>query len=106
MARNHDGTIKKILRLIKPYLHYLALSLVFAVISVALTLYAPILTGNAIDYIIGTNQVDFDSIFYILKILAAVIFITSVAQWLMNLCNNTITYRVVKDVRTRAFAQL
>lgn len=70
MARNHDGTVRKILRLIKPYLHYLVLSLVFAVISVALTLYAPILTGNAIDYIIGTNQVDFDSIFYILKILA------------------------------------
>lgn len=106
MPDRKDGTTKKILFLIKPYFHYLMLSLIFAVVSVALTLYAPILTGNAIDYILGKEQVDFDAVFYILRTLAAVIFLTSIAQWLMNLCNNTITYRVVKDVRTRAFAQL
>ena len=106
MTQKKSSTIKKIGAFIKPYGFYLALSLFFAVISVALTLYAPILTGNAIDHIIGEKQVDFISILYILKVLAAVVFLTSVGQWMMNLCNNIITYRVVKDVRTRAFAQL
>lgn len=106
MPGESDKTSKKILYLIKPYLHYLMLSLVFAMMSVALTLYAPILIGNAIDNILGRGKVDYASVLYILKVLTAVIFLTSLAQWLMNLCNNTITFRVVKDVRTRAFAQL
>lgn len=106
MTEKKNSTTKKIGGLIKPYGFYLVLSLIFAVISVALTLYAPILTGNAIDHIIGKKQVDFVSVLYILKVLAAVVFLTSAAQWMMNLCNNMITYRVVKDVRTRAFAQL
>lgn len=106
MSDRKNTTLKKILFLIKPYMHYMVLSLVFAVISVLLTLYAPILIGDAIDYIIGKGQVDFEAVFYLLKVLAAVIFITSLAQWMMNLCNNILTYRVVKDVRTRAFSQL
>lgn len=106
MLDRKNTTLKKILFLIKPYMHYMVLSLVFAVISVLLTLYAPILIGDAIDYIIGKGQVDFEAVFYLLKVLAAVIFITSLAQWMMNLCNNILTYRVVKDVRTRAFSQL
>lgn len=106
MSGKKDKTTKKIVYLIKPYLHYLILSLVFAMISVALTLYAPILIGNAIDNIVGRGKVDYVSVLYILKVLTAVIFLTSLSQWLMNLCNNTITFRVVKDVRTRAFAQL
>lgn len=106
MSDRKNTTLKKILFLIKPYMHYMMLSLVFAVISVLLTLYAPILIGDAIDYIIGKGQVDFEAVFYLLKVLAAVIFITSLAQWMMNLCNNILTYRVVKDVRTRAFSQL
>lgn len=100
------STIRQVLGLIRPYLHYLILSLIFSVISVALTLYAPILTGNAIDYIIKEGQVDFDAIFQILIQLAIIIVITSIAQWLMNLCNNVITYRVVRDVRTKAFSHL
>ncbi|PWJ49532.1 ABC transporter ATP-binding protein [Faecalicatena contorta] len=106
MSGKKNTTLKKILLLIKPYMHYMVLSLVFAVISVLLTLYAPILIGDAIDYIIGKGQVDFEAVFYLLKVLATVIFITSLAQWLMNLCNNILTYRVVKAVRTRAFSQL
>lgn len=100
------STIRQVLGLIRPYLHYLILSLIFSVVSVALTLYAPILTGDAIDYIIKEGQVDFDAILQILIQLAIIIVITSIAQWLMNLCNNVITYRVVRDVRTRAFSHL
>lgn len=106
MSGRKNTTLKNILLLIKPYMHYMVLSLVFAVISVLLTLYAPILIGDAIDYIIGRGQVDFEAVYYLLKVLATVIFITSLAQWLMNLCNNILTYRVVKAVRTRAFSQL
>ena len=97
---------RKMFKLMKPYLHYLLISLVFAVISVALTLYAPLLTGNAIDYVVGKGAVDFDGVLYILKVLAIVILITSIAQWFMNLCNQTITYRVVKEIRIRAFDKL
>ena len=103
--KNHD-TMKKVLQLIRPYMHYLILSLIFAAISVALTLYAPILSGNAIDLVLSKGHVDFAGVVQILKKYAVVIILTGVAQWLMNLCNNKITYRVVKDVRIRAFAKL
>ncbi|MFR7849807.1 MAG: ABC transporter ATP-binding protein [Coprococcus phoceensis] len=89
-----------------PYLHYLILSLVFAVITVGFTLYAPILIGDAVDFIVGKGQVDFGKILQILVKLAVIIGVTSMAQWLMNLCNNQITYRVVKDVRMNAFEHL
>lgn len=98
--------MKKVMRLIRPYLHYVVLSFVFALISALLTLYAPILIGQGVDLIVGKKQVDFSGVFQILKRLAVIIGITSAAQWLMNLCNNTITYRVVKDVRKKAFTQL
>lgn len=104
--RKNDDTIKKILRLIRPYMHLLILSLLFAVITVVLTLYAPILTGNAIDHVLGKGNVQFGKILTILAKLAVVIGLTSVAQWMMNLCNNRITYRVVKDVRVKAFGKL
>lgn len=104
--RKKDGTIKKILGLIKPYMHFLLLSLVFAVISVALTLYAPILIGNAIDYVIGKESVQFGKIAEILVKLAVIVGLTGAAQWMMNLCNNKITYHVVKDVRVKAFSKL
>lgn len=98
--------MKKVMRLIRPYLHYVVLSFVFALISALLTLYAPILIGQGVDLVVGEKQVDFSGVFQILKRLAVIIGITSAAQWLMNLCNNTITYRVVKDVRKKAFTQL
>lgn len=99
-------TLRQILVLIRPYMHYLIFSLIFSVISVASSLYAPILVGNAVDYIIAKEQVQFDRILQILFQLSILIAITGVAQWLMNLCNNTITFRVVCDVRTKAFAHL
>ena len=89
-----------------PFLHFLILSLVFAVITVGFTLYAPILIGDAVDFIVGKGQVDFGKILQILVKLAVIIGVTSMAQWLMNLCNNQITYRVVKDVRMNAFEHL
>ena len=101
-----EGTWKKVLKLIKPYGQYLFFSLVFAIVSVALTLYAPILVGNAVDEIIGKGNVDFGRILEILRTLAVVIVVTALAQWMMNLCNNTITYRVVRDVRVQAFSHL
>lgn len=97
---------RKIFKLLKPYLHFVVLSLVFSAITVVLTLYAPILVGDGIDYILGPENVTFEKIGKILVQLAAITVITSLAQWLMNLCNNTITYRVVKDVREDAFAHL
>lgn len=100
------STTKKILKLIKPYMHLVMLSFVFALISAILTLYAPILIGDGVDLILAEGKVDFAGIFHILKSLAVILVITSIAQWLMNLCNNTITYRVVKDVRKRAFSNL
>ena len=104
--KKNKGTVGKVLKLIGPYKYLLLLSLVFAMISVALTLYAPILIGDGVDVLIGKGQVNFPEVFAILKKLAVVIVLTCVAQWLMNLCNNRITYRVVKDVRIKAFARL
>lgn len=104
--KKNKGTVGKVLKLIGPYKYLLLLSLVFAMISVALTLYAPILIGDGVDVLIGKGQINFPEVFAILKKLAVVIVLTCVAQWLMNLCNNRITYRVVKDVRTKAFARL
>lgn len=106
LEKKNQDTMKKVFKLIRPYMHYLILSLIFAAISVALTLYAPILSGNAIDLILSKGHVDFAGVFQILKKYAVVIILTGVAQWLMNLCNNKITYLVVKDVRIRAFAKL
>ncbi len=99
-------TLRQILTLIRPYMHFLIFSLIFSVISVGSSLYAPILVGDAVDYIVGEEQVMFGEIIQIIVKLAVLIAITGIAQWLMNLCNNTITYRVVRDVRTNAFTHL
>lgn len=101
-----NGTLKKVLYYIKPYMHFVVLSLLFAVITVVLTLYVPILIGNAIDLILGKERVDFAGIFRILKKTGCIVVVMGLAQWLMNLCNNQITYRVVKDVRMKAFQKL
>lgn len=104
--RKQKETMKKVLRLIKPYLHFVILSFGFALLSAILTLYAPILIGEAVDLILAEGKVEFAAIFEILKKLAWIIGITGLAQWMMNLCNNKITYRVVKDVRRQAFHHL
>lgn len=104
--KNSRATILKILKYLKPYSVLAVLSLLFAAASVVLTLYLPILIGNAIDYIIDSAHVDFESILKILMRMAVVIGLTALFQWLMNIINNRITYSVVKDIRTKAFANL
>ncbi len=98
--------LKKVLLYIKKYWFAVVLSLILATTTVVLTLYIPILTGDAVDLIIGKNQVDMAGIFSIMKKLAFVMVITAVAQWIMNTCNNYITYHVVKDIRQDAFHKL
>lgn len=105
MRKQYD-TIKKVIYLLKPYLPILIVSLGFAVVTVLCTLYAPILIGQGVDLILEKGKVDFQGITEILMKLAAVTILTSITQWLMNLCNNRITYRVVNDVRTDAFEHL
>ena len=99
-------TIKKVLSYLKHYRIFLIFSLILAAASVALQLYIPILTGNAIDLIVTKGQVDFAGLFVILKRMIVVIGITAVCQWLMNVCNNKITYNTIRDVRKQAFDKL
>ena len=100
------SAVKPLLKYIRPYRSLLITSLVFAVISVALTLYAPILMGYGIDKIIAEKQVDFEGIVPILIKLGIIVVLTGIAQWLMNLCTNKITYYTVRDIRADAFAKL
>ena len=106
MKEKQIVTIKRILTYIKQYRFWVAASLILAVITVATTLYAPILVGDGVDLIVEKGLVDFDGLLAILKKVAVVIVITGLSQWLMNHINNKITYRVVKDIRTRAFNRL
>ena len=98
--------MKRVLKYIRKYTPALVLSLLLAGLTVLLTLYIPILTGNAVDLIIGKGQVDMPDIFAIMKKIAIVMIITAVGQWVMNTCNNYITYHVIRDIRTDAFAKL
>ena len=92
-------TIKKVLNYIKKYKVLVALSLIFAAVTVALTLYVPILTGRAVDFILGKGKVDFDSLINIAVKIVVIVGITAILQWLMSICNNKITYGVVRDIR-------
>ena len=100
------ATAKKVLKYLRHYRLLLALSLIFATVVVVLTLYLPVLTGNAVDLIVGKDDVDFDGIAAILKTSAIVILITAAAQWLMNVCNNRITFGVVRRLRQDAFVRI
>ena len=99
-------TLKKVLRHLKRYWFFLALSFGLAAITVASTLYIPLLTGDAVDCVIGKGQVDFTGVFAVLKRMVMVIGVTAVAQWGMNICNNKMTYQIVRDIRNEAFAKL
>ena len=103
---NNKATMKRVLKYIRKYTPALVLSLLLAGLTVLLTLYIPILTGNAVDLIIGKGQVDMAGIFAIMKKIAIAMIITAVGQWIMNTCNNYITYHVIRDIRTDAFAKL
>lgn len=100
------AVLKKVLNYIGKYRLSVALSLILAAVTVALTLYIPILTGDAVDLLLGKGTVDFDGVFFIMKKIAIAVAITAVAQWVMNTCNNHITYHVVKDIREAAFHRL
>lgn len=99
-------TILRILRYIKRYRFLVVLSLICAAISVVLTLYAPIIMGHAVDKVVGPGNVDFTGLKGMLAKLVVVVIITAVAQWIMNVLNNRITYKVVNDVRTKAYEKL
>ena len=99
-------TLKKVLKYIKSYRIFLAFSLLFAVVTVAATLYIPVLTGEVIDHILAPGQVEFAVIMGLLQRMAIIIGLTALAQWLMNVCNNKITYEVVQDIRREAFAKI
>ena len=103
---SQKDTLKRVLTYIKPYRYFVWLSLLFAFVTVVTTLYAPIVTGNAIDFIVDKGQVDFTGLKPLLIRFAIVIAITALSQWLMSLCNNKITYEVVKDIRTSVFERI
>lgn len=105
-TKGQKQTIRRVLHYIKKYWFFLAVSIVMAAVTVTLTLYLPILTGRAIDLILDKGQVDFPGVFAILKKMAWIIAITAVAQWIMNVCNNKMTYRIVQDIRNEAFRKI
>lgn len=104
--KKYKSTVKRILSCIGRYKWGVGASLACAFVTVLLTLYVPILTGRAIDCIVGAGAVDFADMWTILKQIGIIIAITAAAQWLMSHINNLITYRVVKDIRTQAFNKL
>ena len=104
---NHQrSTIKKVMNYIRRYWGYLGMSIVLAAVTVALTLYLPVLTGRAVDLIIEKGVVDFAGILAILKRMAVIILLTAAAQWIMNACNNKITYHIIRDIRKEAFEKI
>ena len=106
MKGNQLNTLKKVLCYIRPYWFFLLCSVVCAAVTVVLTLYIPILTGDAIDCILEPGKVDFGVLLEILKRMAIVILATAVSQWIMSICNNRIAYYVVRDIRRDAFRQI
>lgn len=105
-SKSQKDVIKRILLLLKPYTVFLILSFIFAIISVGLTLYVPIIIGDSIDFIVEKGNVNFSGIKVTLIRLLLVVIITAIAQWFMNLCNNRMTFYVVKDIREKTFRQL
>ena len=103
---NQKETMGKILRYIHKYLFFVGVSVVLAALTVAFTLYVPILTGDAVDLIIDKGLVDMPGIFAIMKKIGIVMVLTAIAQWVMNTGNNYITYHVIQDIRKDAFAKL
>ncbi|MGN0340832.1 MAG: ABC transporter ATP-binding protein [Lachnospira sp.] len=99
-------TLKKVMLRIKRYWVYLIISILMAVITVASSLYAPILVGNAIDYIIGPGDVDFIGVKVVIMKFALVIVCTAVSQWIMNICNNKIIYHVTRNIRDEAIEKI
>ena len=104
--KKNKGTLKKVFSYIGKYKYFLILSMFFAAVTVGLTLYAPILVGKAIDCIIGKGNVDFVNMKSILIKVTIIVVSTALIQWLMNVCNNKITYNVSRDLRKKAFEKI
>lgn len=104
--KKNKSTLKKVFSYIGKYKYFLILSMFFAAVTVGLTLYAPILVGKAIDCIIGKGNVDFVNMKSILIKVAIIVVSTALIQWLMNVCNNKITYNVSRDLRKKAFEKI
>ena len=104
--KKNNSTMKKVLRYIGKYWFFLLCSLLCAALTVTFTLYIPILTGKAVDMIIGPGQVDFGSLPGLLQKMAVVILLTALTQWVMSVCNNRIAYHVVRDIRKDAFDKI
>ena len=98
--------LKKVLRYMRRYWFYLGLSAVLAAVTVASTLYLPLLIGAGVDCLLGPGRVDFAGIFSVLKKMGVLIAVTALAQWVMNVCNNKMTYQIVRDIRNEAFAKI
>lgn len=105
-SASQKSTVIKVLKRIKRYWLYLAISIIMAAVTVASTLYVPILVGRVIDNIIGPQNVLFDNILIILTQMGIVIAITALSQWIMNICNNKITYHVTRDIRDEAIEKI
>lgn len=100
------GTMKKVLRHVGRHGFFMFLSIILAAVTVALTLYTPILIGDAIDLIVGRGNVDFDGIFKLLLKIGIIVGATALIQWLMNTINNRITYHIVRDIRNETFRKI
>ena len=103
---SQGAVMRRVLQYIGPHVSLVVLSLVLCLISVALTLYVPILVGRAVDCIVGPNAVDFAALTPILMTIAVCIVIAAAAQWVMNALHNSITYNTVRDIRRDAFAHI
>ena len=103
MTADDAKTIRRILHYIQNYCGHVILSILLAAVTVVLTLYIPILTGQAVDTIVGPGEVDWTTLLQILERMGFMILVTAFAQWVMNHINNVVTFRVVQDIRTKAF---
>ena len=104
--KGQSETLREVVRRLGRYRIFLVFSVLLASVSVALTLYIPKLTGNAVDYIISKGNVDFPGVFRVMIQIGGCTLITALAQWLMNVCNNKMTYQVVQDIRNEAFRKI
>ena len=104
--KSQAATLKEVIRRLGRYRIFLVFSILLATVSVALTLYIPKLTGHAVDYVIGKGKVNFPGVIQVMIQIGVCTLITALAQWLMNVCNNKMTYQIVRDIRNEAFHKI
>lgn len=104
--KSQAATLKEVICRLGRYRIFLVFSILLATVSVALTLYIPKLTGHAVDYVIGKGKVNFPGVIQVMIQIGVCTLITALAQWLMNVCNNKLTYQMVQDIRNEAFDKI